>query len=321
MNAFMRVRTVRLLPVVVVAASALLGLKVIGLATSGGYALAGVAHAAGAPAGGEGASGAVGTATIGTGPTLGDTAPVASDASPTSMAANGVEAGDEPQIEGAPARAVDPVSQLTAQYELGAACPTLDGAEAAAAASRRIVGIDCTQQGDAIARIVDADGVPVVVGTNASGAMTEQALLERLAERRGDLEVYAEELAMRTALVEAAERRIEERAAAMEALEAQVASLVEQREAAQTELVAGVVAMYATMRPRDAATIFNELDMTVLGPIAKAMAPRKMAPILAAMNPVRAQELTVYLAASGGANSAGLATTTDLDALPQIVGQ
>jgi flagellar motility protein MotE (MotC chaperone) len=54
--------------------------------------------------------------------------------------------------------------------------------------------------------------------------------------------------------------------------------------------------MYETMKPKEAARIFERLDMGVLIDVAKRMQPRKMSAVLAVMDPVAAQELTVELA-------------------------
>jgi flagellar motility protein MotE (MotC chaperone) len=51
------------------------------------------------------------------------------------------------------------------------------------------------------------------------------------------------------------------------------------------------------MKPRDAATIFNDLEMPVLLGVVDRMKDRTAAPILAAMQPEKARELTIKLAA------------------------
>ncbi|MCS6758365.1 MAG: hypothetical protein MO852_04280 [Candidatus Devosia euplotis] len=96
--------------------------------------------------------------------------------------------------------------------------------------------------------------------------------------------------------------------------------LVDQRQEMETGQFAGIVAMYETMKPKDAVSIFNNLDMEVLLRVAKTMSPRKMAPILAAMDAARAQELTVKMAALSDQPATEM-TSADLSALPQIVGQ
>jgi flagellar motility protein MotE (MotC chaperone) len=83
---------------------------------------------------------------------------------------------------------------------------------------------------------------------------------------------------------------------------------------------AAIVAMYEVMKPKDAAKIFNNLDMEVLVRVSTAMQPRKMAPILAEMDAARAQELTVSMAALADHPVTEM-TPENLAALPQIVGQ
>jgi len=180
--------------------------------------------------------------------------------------------------------------------------------------------IDCLPSGDAVPMQVGAGGQPEplinIEGTSAS----EQQVLERLAARRTELEQYEQDLALRSSIVDAAEKRIEERAATLAALEAQISSLVDQRTEMESGQFAGIVAMYENMKPKDAAAIFNNLDMDVLLRVAKTMSPRKMAPILAAMDAPRAQELTVKMAALADQPATEM-TPDDLAALPQIVGQ
>ena len=55
--------------------------------------------------------------------------------------------------------------------------------------------------------------------------------------------------------------------------------------------------MYESMKAKDAAKIFDGLDMRVLIDVAKAINPRTMSEILAQMLPENAQRLTVELAA------------------------
>ena len=50
------------------------------------------------------------------------------------------------------------------------------------------------------------------------------------------------------------------------------------------------------MKPKDAARIFEELDMEVLLEVIERMKERKTAPILAQMNPQRAKTVTLELA-------------------------
>jgi flagellar motility protein MotE (MotC chaperone) len=73
------------------------------------------------------------------------------------------------------------------------------------------------------------------------------------------------------------------------------------------------------MKPKDAAAIFDQLEMPVLLRVARAMSPRKMAPILAAMSTTKAKDLTSSLAADEGQQTVSVGEA-DPAALPQIVG-
>jgi flagellar motility protein MotE (MotC chaperone) len=60
---------------------------------------------------------------------------------------------------------------------------------------------------------------------------------------------------------------------------------------------AGLVKVYETMKPREAAAIFNEMDMPVLLQVMDRMKDAKAAQILGAMQPDRARSITAQLAA------------------------
>ncbi|HEY8575502.1 MAG TPA: hypothetical protein VIL88_04095 [Devosia sp.] len=179
--------------------------------------------------------------------------------------------------------------------------------------------IDCLPSGDAVPTQIGPDGQPVAISAVEAASSSEQQLLQRLVDRRTELEKYEADLALRASLVDAAEKRIEERAATLEALETQISTLVDQRQQMEAGQFASIVAMYENMRPKDAANIFNNLDMAVLLQVAKTMSPRKMAPIMAAMDAARAQELTVQMADLAERPPTEM-TPEDLAALPQIVG-
>ena len=56
-----------------------------------------------------------------------------------------------------------------------------------------------------------------------------------------------------------------------------------------------LVKIYENMKPKDAARIFEELDMDTLLSVAERMGERKLAPVMAKMNPIKAREVTVEL--------------------------
>ena len=125
---------------------------------------------------------------------------------------------------------------------------------------------------------------------------TERAILERLQERRREIESRLKDLEMRENLIKAAEKRLEGRASELKELEAKINSTVQNRDEEEAKRMRGVVSMYETMRAKDAARIFDELDLTTLMTVATAMKPAKLADVIAQMTPATAKRLTTELA-------------------------
>lgn len=125
---------------------------------------------------------------------------------------------------------------------------------------------------------------------------SEMTVLKSLSGRREELATRAEALDMRERLLSAAEKRVEDRIAELKEIEARINARLGEQDAENEERLAGLVSMYETMKPKDAARIFERLDMGVLLDVVKRMQPRKMAAVMAAMDPVTAQDLTVELA-------------------------
>lgn len=129
----------------------------------------------------------------------------------------------------------------------------------------------------------------------ASSSSSERAILERLGERREELQRRAREMETRERLIEDAERRLDSKLGDLKSLE-------EKREGAappvDAEAVAlrSLVTMYETMKPKEAARVFDRLPHDVLVPVVRGMNARKMAEVLAAMTPENAEKLTVALA-------------------------
>ncbi len=124
----------------------------------------------------------------------------------------------------------------------------------------------------------------------------EWDLLQQLSARRDALDRRARELDQREALLAVAEQRVDEKVAELEAVRAQLESLLGQvDEEGETQLM-GLVSIYESMRPADAATIFNGLDLEVLISVLERMRGTKSAAILAGMNPERARLVTTELA-------------------------
>lgn len=130
------------------------------------------------------------------------------------------------------------------------------------------------------------------VGVPGDTSPAQKVLLERLQERRLELEKRGRELELRERLIKEAEQRLEQRLGELRALE----NPAKPENADDSPKMKNLVIMYENMKPKEAARIFEKLDATVLVGIAKAMKPAKLSEVLAVMNPDAAQRLTVELA-------------------------
>ncbi len=84
----------------------------------------------------------------------------------------------------------------------------------------------------------------------------------------------------------------------------------------ESEQLKSLVAMYEAMKPKAAAEVFNTLDLTVLVAIARHMNPRKLSPILAAMEPAHAAKVTIALAGDQGPRQIVIRNLNEGSALP-----
>jgi flagellar motility protein MotE (MotC chaperone) len=160
------------------------------------------------------------------------------------------------------------------------------------------------------------DGVVVFPEQTQQVSASERAILERLQARRQELEARAREIEIRESLLKAAEKRIESRVEEAKATEAKISAASGQKAEADAARFKGIVTMYESMKPKDAAKVFDRLEMSVLYEIASQIAPRKMSDILGLMQPEAAERLTVELARR--ANPDKSAMTADL---PKIEGK
>lgn len=135
---------------------------------------------------------------------------------------------------------------------------------------------------------------------------TERAILEKLATRRDSLKARAEELDLREQMLSRAEQTLETGVAGLRESEDKADLSGAKRVETEKNALKGIVTMYETMKPKDAARVFDRLGLDVLVPIVVAMNPRKMAEVLALMGSEPAEKLTVALSvrARGGTEPA-----------------
>jgi flagellar motility protein MotE (MotC chaperone) len=194
------------------------------------------------------------------------------------------------------------------------AAATSGGAPAAAAPNAKPAPGAPGVKGAQPAPQVDGTVIPLDGPALPSGA--ERAILERLQQRREQLDARARELDIRENLIKAAEQRINAHLAEVKEIESRIKVETDEKDQAEAARFKGLVTMYENMKPRDAAKIFDRLDMDVLIKVASQINPRVMADIMAQMTPEMAEHLTVELAskAQGPAKNAPAE-------LPKIVGK
>lgn len=124
----------------------------------------------------------------------------------------------------------------------------------------------------------------------------ERAILERLTERRLELDERERELQVRETLLQAQEKKIEDKVRELKDLEARIAAATKKKEEVELSRLKGLVTMYENMKAKDAAKIFERLDIKLATEVATQIAPRRMSDIMAQMSPEAAERLTVELA-------------------------
>jgi flagellar motility protein MotE (MotC chaperone) len=145
----------------------------------------------------------------------------------------------------------------------------------------------------------------------------ERAVLERLQDRRQELESRTRDLEMRENLLKAAEKRVEAKVTELKEVEARINSAIGMRDKTEAERFKSIVTMYEGMKSKDAARIFDRLDLRILVDVANQIKPAKMSEIMAAMTSESAERLTVELANRASATP----KTQSAEQLPKIEGK
>jgi flagellar motility protein MotE (MotC chaperone) len=124
----------------------------------------------------------------------------------------------------------------------------------------------------------------------------ERELLQSLSKRREELEERERAFALKEKILDATEDRINKRITEMKSLQQELEAVLRQYKSEQDAEIRSLVKIYENMKPVQAAIIFNELDMNILLSVVDKMSERKVAPVLAAMDPRKAKEVTERLA-------------------------
>ncbi len=120
-------------------------------------------------------------------------------------------------------------------------------------------------------------------------------IFDDLSKRRKKIENKEKELITREALLKAVEREINQKNQELSQLRTEIEQLLETQSKEEENQILSLVKIYEGMKPKDAARIFDTLDLDVLVAVMSRMSERKLSPILAKMNPERARTVTIML--------------------------
>ncbi|MFN3076226.1 MAG: MotE family protein [Alphaproteobacteria bacterium] len=134
------------------------------------------------------------------------------------------------------------------------------------------------------------------LGDPTTFTQNEINLLQKLAEHREVLDGRARELDAREALLSAAEERINAKIGEIKSLQQTIQKLIAKYNELEDNKLKSLVNIYEKMKPKDAARIFNDLEMPTLMAVIERMKDTKTAPIMAEMDSARAKALTSELA-------------------------
>src|SRR5258708_24653845 len=125
----------------------------------------------------------------------------------------------------------------------------------------------------------------------------EIEILQSLAQRRDELDRRAAEIDRHEALLQATEQRIDDKIAKLQEMEGAISDAFKKEDQKDDAKIKSLVKVYETMKPKEAARIFEQLDLPVLLDVLEHMKELKTAPILASMEPGKAKAATLALAA------------------------
>jgi flagellar motility protein MotE (MotC chaperone) len=124
----------------------------------------------------------------------------------------------------------------------------------------------------------------------------EVELLQNLSRRRIELDRWEKNVEIKEATLNATEKRIDDKIGQIETMKKEVSQLLDQYNEKEDAKIRSLVKIYENMKSKDAARIFDEVEMPILLLVVDKMSEKKVAPILADMDPKKAKLITVQLA-------------------------
>ena len=130
---------------------------------------------------------------------------------------------------------------------------------------------------------------------NNSFSQSEILILQELAERREALDMRSKEIDKKAIQLKVAEEEIDKKIAQLKDYEAKLQKLVREYNDKEKEKISSLARLYSTMKPKDAARIFNTLELHILIPLLKEMKPSVSSAIISQMDAGKAKAVTTAL--------------------------
>ena len=127
-------------------------------------------------------------------------------------------------------------------------------------------------------------------------SQSELEILQKLAQRREELDIRERSIEQKAGVLKAAEAQMDVKIAKLKELEASIKDLIGVYDEKEKARLTNLVKIYSTMKPKEAARLFNDMEMSLLVRVFEQMKEAKSAPILALMDLNKANALTSELA-------------------------
>ncbi|MEK7802574.1 MAG: flagellar protein FlbB [Pseudomonadota bacterium] len=124
----------------------------------------------------------------------------------------------------------------------------------------------------------------------------KKEMYQDLVKRRQEMDDKEKKMAQREALMDASQKEIDHKYKELVGWRDEIQGLLKKQTEAEDGRIDSLVKIYAGMKPKDAARIFNTLDMDVLLAVVSKMPEGRISPIIASMDADPARALTTMLA-------------------------
>jgi flagellar motility protein MotE (MotC chaperone) len=201
-----------------------------------------------------------------------------------------------------PTKAAEPEGKKAPADDKSAAKTDAKPSQAASKEKDKEVGKDSAKEGEKESAKESGDGASADHFDPTSMSASEMEMLQSLSQRRGEIEAKEKTINERILLLEATEKRVNSKIEELanvqkqiEALKTEIQQISASYKKEEDEKVQSLVRIYETMKPKEAAVIFDQLDNTILIQVLSKMKEAKSAIIMANMNPVKARVVTALL--------------------------